>query len=523
MSRSTSSVPANTTVLVVGGGPAGSYAASVLSRRQIDVVVLEAAKFPRYHIGESLLASTNYFLEYIGAREKVLSHGFIRKPGGAFKLRRDFPAAYTNFVDHHTGNHALNVNRAEYDDLLFRHAGEQGAKIFDEHKVTGLQFSKQDPTRPISADWECKVDGTNGRIVFDYLVDAAGRQGLLSSKYHKDREVTKSLKNSAIWAYWKGSKLYGEGTERYGAPFIEALHDSTGWCWYIPINDGTISIGFVIHEEFMKEKKADKTLEELYMSQFDQLSDVPKYRGEGIMAPNKEGTGSPIYMARDYSYAAVDVGRLNYRLAGDSAAFIDPFFSSGVHLAFVTSLSAALSIISVIDGKADEESAAAFHAAELNIAYTRFFMVVMAGYKQMRGGLNVDVLNDLDEKSFDRAFDIIRPVIQGTGDIGVDKRSTGDAELSESEVRGTMDFIFRLFSHPPPGTKVVEHEDDGLHGNVDDLDRDARARLKTFSQYVPHLMGHDGVMHILASAQEKMRLSVNGTTAITLKPLDMTA
>ena len=102
-------VPSKTTVLVVGGGPAGSYAASVLARRNIDVTVLEAAKFPRYHIGESLLASTNYFLEYIGVREKVLSHGFVRKPGGAFKLRKDFPAAYTNFVDHNTGNHALNV------------------------------------------------------------------------------------------------------------------------------------------------------------------------------------------------------------------------------------------------------------------------------------------------------------------------------------------------------------------------------------------------------------------------------
>jgi hypothetical protein len=91
-------VPQKTTVLVVGGGPAGSYAASVLARRNMDVTVLEAAKFPRYHIGESLLASVNYFLEYIGAREKVLAHGFIRKPGGAFKLRKDFPEAYTNFV-----------------------------------------------------------------------------------------------------------------------------------------------------------------------------------------------------------------------------------------------------------------------------------------------------------------------------------------------------------------------------------------------------------------------------------------
>jgi len=100
MASPTVNIPAKTTVLVVGGGPSGAYAASVLARRNIDVTILEAAKFPRYHIGESLLASTNYFLEYIGARQKVLSHGFVYKPGGAFKLRKDFPAAYTNFVCH---------------------------------------------------------------------------------------------------------------------------------------------------------------------------------------------------------------------------------------------------------------------------------------------------------------------------------------------------------------------------------------------------------------------------------------
>ncbi|KXN89224.1 Tryptophan 2-halogenase [Leucoagaricus sp. SymC.cos] len=532
-----STVPAETTVLIVGGGPAGSYAASVLARHQINVVILEAAKFPRYHIGESLLASTNYFLEYIGAREKVLSYGFVRKPGGAFKLRKDFPPAYTDFTDYNTGNHALNVNRAEYDDLLFRHAGEQGANIFDQHRVTELEFSEQDGTRPVAAKWESNVNGTKGTIQFDYLIDAAGRQGLLSTKYHKDREITKSLKNSAIWAYWKGAKRYGERTERYGAPFIEALPDNTGWCWYIPINDGTISVGFVIHEEFVQEKRTGKTLEEFYLSQFDILTEVPELKGNATMAPNKKGEGGPVYMARDYSYASEDIGRLNYRLVGDSAAFIDPFFSSGVHLAFVGALSAAVSIIAVIGGDADEESAAGFHNAELKVAYTRhafpmyrylhlfthitpfhrFFMVVMAGYKQMRGGLNVDVLNDVDEQTFDRAFDIIRPVIQGTSDVGIDKRSTGDADLNEKEVQATMDFIFRLFSHPPPGQQVVPHEDDGLDGNVDDLDRDARARLKSFSLYVPLLHGHDGVMHILESAQEKMRFSMKGAAATQVK------
>jgi hypothetical protein len=315
--------------------------------------------------------------------------------------------------------------------------------------------------------------------------------------------MTQSLKNSAIWAYYKGAKRYGEGTERYGAPMIESLHDNTGWCWYIPINDDTISIGFVMHEEFIKEKRKGMSLEDFYLDQFNYLTDVPLLRGAGTMAANKEGKGSPVYMASDYSYASEDMGKLNYRLVGDSAAFIDPFFSSGVHLAFVGALSAAMSIISVIDGDVDENTAAEFHSAELMTAYTRFFIIVMAGYKQMRGGIKANVLNDVNEKNFDRAFNYIRPVIQGTGDIGVDTTAAGDVELSEEELRNTMDFVFRLFSHR-------DDEGEGLHGSIKDLNNDARTRLATLSSQIPHLMGHNGVKHILDSAREKMRVAVSG-------------
>lgn len=140
----------------------------------------------------------------------------------------------------------------------------------------------------------------------------------------------------------------------------------------------------------------------------------------------------------------------------------------------------------------------------------------------MRGGVNGNVLNDVDEKSFDRAFNIIRPVIQGTGDIGVDKSSKGDLALSEQEVRGTMDFVFRLFSHPPKGAvENHDHPDDGLHGNVADLDKDARARLAALSKEIPHLMGYDGVKHILDDARERMRLQMNSDTAVKLTPVEV--
>ncbi|KAJ7152114.1 hypothetical protein C8R46DRAFT_484856 [Mycena filopes] len=485
-----SPVPKKTTVLVVGGGPAGSYAASVLARRGIDVTILEGAKFPRYHIGESLLASTNYFLEYIGAREKVMSYGFMKKPGATFRLRKDFPPVYTNFTDHSTGNHALNVNRAEYDDLLFRHAGSEGAKIFDEHKVTSLQFSPDDSDRPVAAEWSNKA-GDKGVIQFDHLIDASGRYGLLSEKYHNDRKVTQSLKNFAIWGYWKGNYKYGQGTDREGAPFIEALHDNTGWCWFIPLNDDTVSIGACIHEKYMKEKRAGKTQEEVYHDLFSQLDMVNTAKAESVLVPSKDGAASPIYMASDFSYLADNVGAKNYCLAGDAAAFIDPFFSNGVHIAFVGGLSAALSILSVIDGRATEDVAADFHTRELKSVYMRFFVVVAAAYRQMRGG-ELDILNDVDEKSFDRAFALIRPVIQGTADIGQDSTNSGDKEVTENELQAAMQFVFKLFA--------------GEHSHaMDDLDVDARDRLKALGQQLPFDLQHDGVKMVLEEAQATMK------------------
>ncbi|KAJ7715659.1 hypothetical protein DFH07DRAFT_974122 [Mycena maculata] len=494
-----SPVPKKTTVLVVGGGPAGSYSASVLARRGIDVTILEGANFPRYHIGESLLASTNYFLEYIGAREKVMAYGFVKKPGASFKLRRDFPPVYTNFTDHSTGNHALNVNRAEYDDVLFRHAGSQGTKIFDGHKVISLQFSAEDSDRPIAAEWSNKA-GNKGIIKFDYLIDASGRYGLLSDKYHKDRKVTQSLKNFAIWGYWKGNYKYGQGTDREGAPFLESLHDHTGWVWFIPINDDTVSIGACIHEKYMKEKKAGKTQEEVYHDIFSQLDMINDAKADSVFVPNKEGGSSPVYMASDFSYLAEDVGAKNYRLVGDAAAFIDPFFSNGVHIAFVGGLSAALSIISIVEGRVTEDVAADFHNRELKSVYTRFFVVVAAAYRQMRGG-ELDILNDVDETTFDRAFALIRPVIQGTGDIGQDSMSSGDKELTEAELQAAMQFVFKLFG--------------GEHSHaMDDLDVDARDRLKALGDQLPFNLQHDGVKMVLDEALATMKAKMGNYTPI---------
>lgn len=140
------------------------------------------------------------------------------------------------------GGHAWNVVRSESDDLIFKHAAKSGAKTFDGTKVTEIQFVLHEekdfpsdpdvanPGRPVSVTWARK-DGSTGTINFDYLIDASGRAGLMSTKYLKNRTVNAGLKNIANWTYWKAAGPYSPGTERENSPFFECLTGRNYLCF----------------------------------------------------------------------------------------------------------------------------------------------------------------------------------------------------------------------------------------------------------------------------------------------------
>ncbi|KAF8168610.1 hypothetical protein K438DRAFT_2064467 [Mycena galopus ATCC 62051] len=281
-----SALPSKTTVLLVVGGPAGSYAAAVLARHGVDVTILESAKFPRYHIGVSSRVNELFSRVYRCAPEGARAW-FSQKTRcivqTAQGLRWFVPFDPTLRVDVSTGNHALNV----------------------------LQFAEAEADRPIAAEWK-DAAGYAGNISFHCLIDAAGGGRELCPP--STTRIESSWKNNAIWAYWKGAELYGKWIDSEGAPFIESLHDHSGWAWYIPINDYT-----------------------------------------SFCEP---------WIASDFSYLANNVAAKNYHLGGEAAAFINPFFSNGVHLAFVGGLSAALSIIRELAQKPHEPHAAFGHCAK---------------------------------------------------------------------------------------------------------------------------------------------------------------
>ncbi|KAK7048459.1 Radh flavin-dependent halogenase [Favolaschia claudopus] len=419
-------IPNHTDILVIGGGPSGSYAASALAREGFEVTILERDHFPRYHIGESMLPSCRPFLRFIGAEEKVINHGFTKKVGAALKFDPKKREGYTDFIYEDANNAAWNVSRDEFDELLLRHASDNGVRVREGVSIQSLKFSPENDKQPVAAEWKSDT-GATGEISFKWLVDASGRTGIMSTKYLKNRKFNQALRSVAFWGYWTGANMYAPGTSRENATWLEALTDESGWAWFIPLR-GKVSVGIVLKEDLSKAKKAQLSGSDVnlqhYHNQLKLVPGVQKLLGDATFL-------GEVMSAGDYSYSSPQHAGPNYRIVGDAGAFIDPFFSSGVHLAFGSALSAAASLTASIRGQVSEEDAAKFHTSKTSTSYTRFLLVVLSAYRQITNQ-TIPVLSDVAEDNYDRAFDFLRPVIQGASDT--------DPRVSEEMLQSTMDF-----------------------------------------------------------------------------------
>ena len=340
-------------------------------------------------------------------------------------------------------SYAWNVVRSESDNLMFQHAGKSGAKIFDGTKVTAIEFvplkpqenhssdsNDPNPGRPVSATWSRK-DGSSGEIKFDYLVDASGRAGVVSTKYLKNRTFNQDLKNVASWGYWRGAIQYGEGTPKEGQPFFEALQgihpsnslphartfpqkaklthprtptDGSGWAWFIPLHNGTTSVGIVMNQAMSTDKK--KATDSASGHDF-YLASIQDARGVAHLLSHA-ALDTELKYASDWSYSASAYASPYLRIVGDAGAFIDPYFSSGVHLALSGALSAAVTVAASLRGDCQELAAWQWHSRQVAERFTRFLLVVLGATKQIRHK-DAPVLNQSGDDGFDDAFSIIRP------------------------------------------------------------------------------------------------------------------
>ncbi len=304
-------------VLVMGGGPAGSTAATLLTRLGRKVILLEKAHHPRFHIGESLLPMNLPLFERLGVLEKVQAMG-VFKPGADFEAENE--RGYNTFAFKRAiGNsppHAYQVWRQDFDQMLFEHARVAGADAREGHEVVAVE---QVDSR--CSNIEVRIeDGQSYRIAAQYVVDATGRDTFLSSK-KRLRRKNHEHQSAAIFGHFRGAE-YRPGED---AGNISIYRFDHGWMWMIPLPDGVMSIGAVCRPAYLKQRKG-RTVDFL-------LETLKQNEGVRSRIEHARLIGEEVRVTGNYSYDSALMGGAGWVMIGDAFAFLDPVFSSGVYLA----------------------------------------------------------------------------------------------------------------------------------------------------------------------------------------------
>src|SRR6266567_820812 len=302
-------------VAIIGGGPAGSTAAALLARAGRHVIVFERERFPRFHIGESLLPFSMKAFTRLGLHEKFRCAGFIKKFGGEFFSACSSEGTKFYFKDAFLSqtDHAYQVTRADFDKLLLDHAAESGAEVHEETSVEHVTFSDED------VDLSLAANSSSRNVRARYVIDASGRNSVLGTHFGI-KKTYDHLQKLSIFAHYDGV-WRAEGID---ATLTLLIRGIDRWFWIIPLTTERTSIGVVLDGETFRKSKLSA---EDFLAQA--LAEQP------IIAKRISNArrASKVHVATDFSYRSTKLQGNRWLLAGDAAGFIDPIFSSGVFLA----------------------------------------------------------------------------------------------------------------------------------------------------------------------------------------------
>jgi flavin-dependent dehydrogenase len=393
-------------VVVIGGGPAGSTVSTLLAQRGIRVELFERERFPRFHIGESLIPETYWVLKRLGMLEKMQRSHFVKKYSVQFVNAQGKESAPFYFWDNkpHECSQTWQVVRSEFDQMLLENAREHGVEAHEGVRVMDVMY-EQDPATPLAAARAVGVKLKDREVRAKVVVDASGQNGLIANRLGL-RVWDPILNKGAIWTYWEGA--YRDTGKDEGATMVLQTPDRKGWFWYIPQHDNIVSVGVVAPFDYLF-KGRGKDFEKIYDEEVARTPAVKKRIENATRI-----TGH--FATKDYSYRTTRAAGDGWVLVGDAWGFLDPLYSSGVLLALK---SGELAADAIVDGLAKGDTSGAQlgrWAANFNAGVDRMRRLVceyyagfsfgnfMRHHPEMRGTVTDLLIGDLFGDRVDKVW-----------------------------------------------------------------------------------------------------------------------
>jgi flavin-dependent dehydrogenase len=339
-------------VVVIGGGPAGSTCSTLLAQQGVKVELFERERFPRFHIGESLIPETYWVLKRLDLLPKMQASRFVKKHSVQFVNAQGKESAPFYFWDNkpHECSQTWQVARSEFDQMMLDNARAHGVTVHEGVRVVDVHFADN------RADGVTVQDDAGKRREIDakVVVDASGQAGLIQNRLRL-RVWDPVLNKGAIWTYWRGA--YRDVGRDEGATMVIATSKSAGqgaadtkkagWFWYIPLHDDIVSVGVVAGFDYLFKNR--KGYEETYLEEVERSPAVKRR-----IAGATRATG--YFATKDYSYRATKVAGDGWVMIGDAWGFLDPLYSSGVLLALRSGEMAADAIVEALANGDTSES-----------------------------------------------------------------------------------------------------------------------------------------------------------------------
>jgi flavin-dependent dehydrogenase len=358
-----------TDVLVIGGGPGGSTAATMLARKGHHVVLLERARFPRDHIGESLLPASMPVLEELGVLPVLQQAGFLRKWGATMVWGREkTPWSWYFRETNRKYPHTYQVWRPHFDQLLLDNSRAHGVEVREGHTVREVLFENG---RALGVRFTAD-DGVQRMAHARFIVDASGQSALLGRQLDL-RRWDPSFRNLAVHGYFAGA-------ERLPSPdetnlLVESYPH--GWFWNIPLHNSWMSVGAVVDSQTGQEGMRSSSPQRFLTEQITQAPYTRQLLQEANLAYGP-------FVLKDWSYVSDEVVGDGYILVGDAACFVDPLFSSGVHLALMAGVLAAAYVTTALKDSSMRDAAGRVYKDLYYKEYSHFHDMAVLFYSSNR-------------------------------------------------------------------------------------------------------------------------------------------